>query len=475
MKTKKLGKTLGLWAVLAGSIFLISPMFAVVDVLPDFIGYALILFGVSKLADINDKIALSAKYFRRLVMLGLARMFAILLVYGMSSPVERPTLQLLCSFVLCLLDCITLIPAWKNLSAGLLYLSTRHGGQAVFDKAYGQKRPTSQQTLLERVTQSTIVFLIAREVFSVLPEFSVLNSEHGGADVSLRVTLYDFIGFMRLVCGIIVLVWGIAWVVRFIRFCLHMGKDKTFFAVMTEKYRQEVLTRPELFARRSVKRAMVFMCVGVAFSVDFFLSELHTTPICVTPDFLMGLSILVGLLIIRRYVKGSKWVAATLSAAVYIPLALAEWIMQLSYMDVSDMRGAYYNINLYNRWTRMVGLRVTLSVMSVIMMFLLLRLLGDAIERYTGFSVSAYDSAHPNLRVKEIHRELKRRLWVVLGAGIVTAVASVVYIATLPIAADSLWELAGVVDTVVPLIYATIFVHATSQIFRQIDYKYMLS
>lgn len=475
MKTKKLSAKLGLGAVLAGSLFLISPMFAVIDVWPDFIGYALILWGVGKFADMNAKIADAATYFRRMVLLGVARMVAVLVVYGMASPTERPTMQLLCSFVLCVLDCMTLIPAWKNLSGGLLYLATRHGGEALFDVSYKKKNIKRDKTLLDKITKSTVVFLVAREVLSTLPEFSVLTSPQGGADVTTRTSLYEYIGFMRQMCSIIVVIWGIVWLVKFLRFGFHLGHDKLFFEQMREKYQNEVLTRPELFARRGVKSAMVFMCIGMAFSVDFFLADIYTIPLCVTPDFLLGLLVMVGLLIIRKYVKSSRFISTMIVTVVYTALAAMEWAMQLIYIDMRDMRWAYHDEVFFERWQHMIVVKVLTSLAFIVLMVFLVKLLGDAVNRYTGFSVTAHDSQNPNERIKELHRELKKRLWVAFGVGVASAISSVMYIITLPLSSNTLWELVGVVDIAIPMILAVVFVHATMQIFEQIDYKYMLS
>ena len=471
MKAKKLSPKLGLGAVLVGSFFLISPIFAIIDVLPDFIGYAFILFGVSKLADINDKIAESAALFRRLVILGLVRWGVVFFVYGVSSPIERPTLQLLCSFVLCVLDCVTLIPAWKSLSAGILYLSTRHGGEAVFDKAYtGQ--PKHDKTLLERMTSATLTFLVAREVLSVLPEFAVLNSSKGGADVATRTALYDYIGFMRSACGLIVLVWGVIWFIGFVRFARHVGKDKVFFAAVTEKYGAEVLSRPELFARRGVKRAMICMCAGLVFSVDIVVSDLYTDPVCVTPDFLMGLLLLAGLWLMRKYVHRGKFAVAFILTLLYTALTVAEWITPLSWMNVGNL---YHNAQEYQLWTTAVRLRGVVSVLSVAVILSLVRLLCDVIVRYTGFSVTDYDSAQPSLRIRELHKSLRNRLWLSVGFGAATAASSVVAIEVSPFAAYTMWEAWIVVDVALPILYAVTFIYATVKIFEQIDYKYMLS
>ncbi len=484
MGTKKLNPTLGLWAVLVGSFFLISPIFAVIDILPDFIGYAFICYGVSKFADMEDRLERAAKLFRRMALLGVARLIAIVVTYGMSSPVERPAMQLLCSFVLCVLDVMTLIPAWKHMSEGLLYLATRNDGKAVFDVSY---RPNSkardpryiEKTLLEKISHATLIFLVAREVLAVLPEFAVLNATEGGADVGLRTTLYEYIGFMRVVCAAAVTIWGIVWLVRFVRFAIHLGKDKAFFAAMREKYTQEVLIKPELFARRGIKRGMVFMCVGFAFALDFFLNDLYVTPICVMPDFLMGLLIGVGLLLIRKYVKGNRWVFAVVTTGVYTAVSATEWVLQFNVFKMSDIayRFNYFirDIDLYNRWTYMMAVRVAVGVACMVMMFALIHLLSDVIKRYTGFTVAIEHNPATQMRIKALHKELRTKLWVSFGFGCATAVSSVVYLFAYTQSMQSLWQMWGLVDIVMAVVFAITFIYATMQIFKQIDYKYLLS
>lgn len=473
MKEKTLGRWLGMGLILAGACFLISPMMAIVDVLPDFIGYALILGGVYRLADLEERIEEASRLFRRLVILGLVRMALIFFVYGMSSPEEQPTLQLLCSFVLATLDCMALIPAWKKLGAGLIYLATRHDGRAVFDKKYPGSRKKiyeSSRTLTEKTTSFTVFFLVTREVLSVLPEFAVLSHEKGGAEAGTGTMLYEYIGFMRQICGMVVLVLGIIWLIQFIRYARHLARDTAFFDTLREKYEREVLTRPELFARRGVKRALVFMCAALIFSVDFFLDD-----VCITPDFLMGILLLVGLLLLRKYTKGETWRVAAVATVAYIPISAIEWLLQMSYLNLTDTRWAYRDADIYDRWTVMLLVRLVSLAAGLLVLFLILRVLKNVIRQYTGFSVTARDSAEPNARVAETHRALTRGLWIAFGGAVVAAVSSVVYLYTLPVASGTLWEVWIFVDALAPIISAALFIYATAQIFRQIDYKYMLS
>ncbi|MBE6557681.1 MAG: hypothetical protein E7661_01540 [Ruminococcaceae bacterium] len=470
MRKKRLSPTLGLGFMIAGVVFLVSPMLAVVDVLPDFIGYALIMKGIYCLSDMDDRVSEARGLFRRMVILGLARFAAIFFIFGMASPTERPTLQLLCAFAFAVLDCITLIPAWKSLCNGFIYLGTRHDSTAIFDRCYPGRKIRSNKTLTERTFSYTLFFLVAREVMSVLPELAVLNHESGGADAGNRTMVYEFIGLMRGMSAVLVLILGIVWLARIIPFLRHLMKDRPFFDKLCHKYETEVLTRPELFARRSVKLAMVFLCVGLCFTLDFFLDD-----VCVTPDFMLGILSIIGLLILRKHVKTPFWKGALAVAGAYILLTAGEWILQLGYFKMSDGGSAYRHAEVYEHWMTMNYVRGVTVLCGILLLFMLVMVLMMAVNQYTGFSVTAYDSAHPNARVAELHKALHSRLWVAFGLGVAASLASLVHMLVLPVMDGSLWELWIFADVVLSGVFVAFFIHTVSVIFEQIDYKYMLS
>ncbi len=473
MRQKKLSPTLGLGFVIAGVFFLVSPMLSVVDVLPDFIGYALILKGVYCLADMNEQISDAARLFRRLLILSIVRLGLMFFIFGMASETEQPTLRLLCAFVLAVLDIMAIIPAWRGLGNGFIYLGTRLEGRAVFDKRYphsNKKIFENSKTLTEKTFNFTVFFLITREVLSVLPEFTVLSHELGGADAGNRTAVYEFIGLMRGMCAVLVVIIGIIWLVKFIRYILHLMGDKPFFERLTHKYETEVLTRPELFARRGVKRALIFLCIGIILTADLFLDD-----VCITPDLLFGLLAIIALLMLRKHIKSPMWTAAMVASVAYIPLCAGEWLLQITYFTMSDGVWAYRNDEVYAQWTNMNFVRAVTLLAGLLLFFLLVKVMMEAVSKYTGFSVTAHDCANPSARVLEVHRDLHRRLWISLGFFAVASVASMVYMLTLPQAHDSLWEAWIFVDVVLTGVFAAVFIHTVTLIFDQIDYKYLLS
>lgn len=470
MKQRRVSPTLGLGYMILGAFFLISPYFAVVDVLPDFIGYAFILKGLYCLSDMNDRIEEAFRLFRRLLILSCVRVALLLLIFGMAAPAERPTMQLLCCFVMAVLDCMAIIPAWKHLSGGLIYLGTRHEGKAVFDKCYPGGEPQSYRSLTERTFSFTTVFLVVREILSVLPELTVLSHSLGGAEMERPVGLYDYIGLLRGVSAAIVLVFGVIWLFKFIRYFCYLLKDRPFFENLRQKYEAEVLTRPELFARRGVKCAMIFLCVALVFTFDLFLDD-----VCVTPDFLFGILSIVALLILRKYIKTPWWGVAMVMSVLYIPLTACEWLMQIFYFRFSEGASAYRRADVYYQWLNMNVVRAVTLIVGIILTVLLVKVLGEVVRRYTGFSVTAHDSASPSERVREVHKDLCTRLWVAFGLFVLASAVSQLYMAVLPVMENTLWELVGLADFVMTGVFVAFFIHTVTVIFEQIDYKYMLS
>ncbi len=470
MSQRRVRPTLGLGWVMIGAFFLISPYFAVADVLPDFIGYAFILKGLYCLSDMNDRIEEASRLFRRLLILSCVRVVLLLFIFGVAAPAERPTMQLLCCFVMAILDCMTLIPAWKNLSGGLIYLGTRHEGKAVFDKCYPGGEPRSALSLTESTFLFTTVFLVAREILSVLPELTVLSHSLGGAEMERPIGLYDYIGLLRGISAAIVLVFGVIWLFKFIRYFSHLLKDGIFFENLRQKYEAEVLTRPELFARRGVKCAMIFLCVALVFTVDFFLDD-----VCVTPDFIFGILSVIALLILRKYIKTPWWNAAMALSVLYIPLTACEWLLQQFYFRLSEGASAYRRADVYYQWVNMNVVRAVTLIVGLVLMVLLVKVLEEIVRRYTGFSVTAYDSAQPSERVREVHKDLTTRLWIAFGLGVLSSAASQIYMAVLPVMENTLWEMWGAADFLLTGIFVAFFVHTVTLIFEQIDYKYMLS
>ena len=103
LKPKKTGKYLGLGIAAISAIFLFNPDIAIIDVLPDFIGYTLLAVSLRFVRDLSPHFENAWRKFRILAVMTAFKTLSLLWVFGgLTSAQERPTMMLLLSFCFCL-------------------------------------------------------------------------------------------------------------------------------------------------------------------------------------------------------------------------------------------------------------------------------------------------------------------------------------------------------------------------------------
>lgn len=482
-RRERLGRYLGLAWVIVGACFLFDPYLTVIDLLPDCIGYLLIYVGIYRIADLDDRLAEASRGIRRLALLGVARLLCTFLAFGFVSSSERPMFILLTLFVFAVLDCMVTIPMWKNVGEGLIYLGSRLDGQAVFERPGSDDKKS--RSITERFVRFSTVFFVAREALAVLPEFSVLSSIAGGADPDGYVsTRYDYIGLMRGMGIVASVILGICWLVMLIRFARRLRSDIPFFDRLRDKYRAEVLSRPDLLAMRAVKRAFVWLCVGVALTADFYVDSVN-----VIPDFLAAVAFLMAALTLRGFSKSSK--TSVIASNAYGVIALATWLSQIFYFNIDQTGDAMRDEVMYARWTVEIGVIAACAVAAVATFALLVGVTKGFVHRYTGVSITHAYHPTESGRVRELHRHLDRRLSFMLICCVLCAVSTVFHWAVIPYIGEIppspdipafvtllqqfLVEAYWAIDLAVHLLFFGVTVSTTNEIFEQIEYKYLLS
>lgn len=464
-KTKKQNHRMGLGFFAAGVCLVWLPTVAVIDLSPAWLGYLLMCRGLYQLADLDENIEDARRLFMRMAILSAARLVSIPLLFGFLAASERPVMILTIAFVLAIADLVTLIPAWKKLCTGLIYLATRHDGTGPFIS-----KGRSPRNLTEKATTFTIIFFCIKESMTVLPELTVLTSTVGGADSSSAFYfpyLYNYISLMRGFAALVVLIFGVVWLVRMWKQMRRIIADRPFFERLDKKYADEVLTRPDLFAKRRIKATLICTCVALAFSVDFYLDDIN-----VIPDFLIGAFFLAVILLLRRYVRPTLLKQAGAASAVYTAVSAAAWIIGVVNPPLGDLSSPTDDLGLY---ALVCSAQLFSRLTFVIALWTIIRVWKEVVRHYTGFSVTNHDVDHPDRHVSEVHKELNRRLGLVLVIGAVAAAVSVIYSVTLPWASSTLWEIWVLVDIIAQIGLFVSFIAATNAILEQVEYKYMLS
>ncbi len=312
--------------ILAGLVFLFNPHIHIIDILPDLIGYALILHGMSKLSDLERNLLSAKKRFQNLAWLSAGKLACLLIL-----PIFDETLYLIFTFVFGLFEMLWLIPALIDLFHGISFLEerytkhrTRHTANAeprfggIFDKTdfaegrvyfevYQKSRENEEYPADEEVVflpsgkatisaayegfaardeQKTpyyyesqearvisVIFVAVRAICACLPELTAIMSV-GDSYVHTNAT-NDYAGLRYLLEAVLAVaagVVGIVWLFRMVKYFRVFMQDKPFLDTLSAKYDAEIMPNKALWVKRKTLSLCLFSTIALAFMTCIRLS-----------------------------------------------------------------------------------------------------------------------------------------------------------------------------------------------------------
>ena len=312
--------------ILAGMIFLFNPHINIIDVLPDVIGYILILHGLSKISDLERNLLSAKDKFFKLAWLSAAKLACLLI-----TPIFDETLYLIFTFCFGLLEVMWMIPAFVDMFHGISFLEerytrhrTRHtAGSAlragglldktdfaegrVYFEVYGKTRENAEIPADEELVRLpggnvtvcaayegftardenktpyfyesaearviSVIFAIVRAVCACLPEVTAIMST-GDSYVHSNYT-NDYSGLRYLLeaaLAVVAGVIGIMWLIRMIRYFRVFMKDTPFLEKLSEKYDAEIVPNKALWVKRRTLSFCLFSSAAFAFLTCIRLS-----------------------------------------------------------------------------------------------------------------------------------------------------------------------------------------------------------
>ena len=142
--------------LIIGLIFLINPNINIVDLLPDAVGIALIISAISKPALVYDCMYSTKLSFQKLLYVEIAKAAALILL-----PISDDTMVLTLTFAFLILELIFAPNAFYKLLDSIVYTGSLNNSSSVF------KNLTDTKVMC-------MVFVIARPILNVIPEFTAL-------------------------------------------------------------------------------------------------------------------------------------------------------------------------------------------------------------------------------------------------------------------------------------------------------------
>ena len=361
--------------ILAGLFFFINPNIASLDVLPDFIGAALVIAGFLRLAEIDEKAKKAQKMLTILAFVCAGRALTLLL----PDKVSGSAWSLIFTFCFGIGEAILFVYAMFMLYDGIVYQGMRCSSEKVYT-GFGAFKAL---TVLVAALKSTLCFL---------PELTNLVTGYGDVDATGggRAQTAEFTHGALLVLNVaVVTLYGIGWWIYMLRYFRTVGKAEDLMRYVAGVYDEEVANKPGVLTYRALKGAGLLFAAGL-----FFLLPLRLDGIDYLPDFAAGILLVLAVLYLHR-VCGKAGTRALIAGGVYTLLAAGEWIYELIFFRsfvVGDGTSFYGDAPTYllthpeklPLYYGLVAVSVLKYLALALLLFFICRLVPPIITGHTG-------------------------------------------------------------------------------------------
>lgn len=429
---------MGFGYIFTGFIFLFNPNINILDIMPDFIGYALIIIGLYRLRDLAPAIADSLRGFMRLLVLSLLKTAVLFLISGLSDK----GFLLVFSFVFTLAEVAFMLSAFSNFFDGMFFVGTMYNGSETV------KHLTSAKT-------ATVLFILIRGVFTLLPELIYLYVTE-----DLGYVLSEYKGVLNILSVLIVFAAGIVWLVNMRKFYKVAVRDGHFISSMNTYYNEYIKPNYNLFLKRRMKTALSLFAAGF-----LFLPDLYIDGIDYLPDTIGLLLILAGIIMLAKYMKESKLPLAVCSVSALF--SAAGWYYVKVYAGRYYAFGVSKNMESYRMYLISIAVSAAEAVLLILLLIVMTRYFLSLIKAHTGRET---ESVFASIITKDEHQKKMMRSKVIAFAvlGIIAALSGAAYTVCL-----YLWPEYWMVNTAVSIIWLIMASRLIYGLGEETEHKYM--
>ncbi|MBR5043917.1 MAG: hypothetical protein IKX66_01100 [Clostridia bacterium] len=398
--------------MLVGMFLLLTPSINLFDLLPDFIGCALILSAVFDAAEVLPYFGDLRDKLKTYFWVSLSRypaLFAMMSIYAGDS--SQRSIVAVFAVGYAIVDLICLLPAMGYFWEAFFYFGERFDCPEAIAPV-GRIRPETLQRL-------TTVFFIVREAGSCLPEFALVPVTPGdlsSSTVSFWLTLYPKLAVLS---AVIVLGFGIWLFTVFCRYFSRLSKTGNADRLISERYETESERINGLHTFEGLRIFFVLLAVTVALGIDVIFDRAN-----VLPDLFSAVLLIVSLLFLRRRFNGVYVGSCAICAGVYAAVSAVTTVLTTVFYNrykIDDLAdGVPGAVKLY-RWVMISGgveMLLAISV-SILLFFVLARLIP--------LSIAAKGNGLPR-QTREVEQHFNMKNAFFLAVSILGAIATFVEI-----------------------------------------------
>ncbi len=360
--TDKKTSSLGLTLIAAGFVFLVNPCIHIIDILPDFLGFILMCFGVDKLSDLEGRFAAAKKGFIELAVISAVKTLGLLLL-----PHIDEIFVILLVFSFGLLEAMFFIPAMKNLFEGFRYFGLRSGSSVPVDRSEGVQ------------ALACVVFCL-RIAMAFLPEVPKLFVNSTSAVIGSGVTTdwTDFTVIFYVMACITVLAVGIPAAVKMWIYIRRVAKDPVFVSYTEAKFAETVAGDEAFAAQKQMRAVNVVVTLGAVFLINLYFDYVNWMPCAIAAAFFA-----VAAAILRRNSKFAY--PCIISAILWAIPSVMSMVKQISYASL-NYKPEHFRYAIGKTeflYPEIIGLSVADAVLMAVTLVLFALCIKDTLKAHT--------------------------------------------------------------------------------------------
>lgn len=410
MNARKKNISFGMIAV--AFVFLFNPNIAIIDPLPDLIGYVILSIALSKISMISETLYDAKRAFERLVILDAGKIISIFWVFGIDAVSERNTSLLLWSFVFGFLEIIFAVPAYLKLFEGLSSLGNFHPNTAIHGKKARKKN-----SYTDSIKSFSAFFVVFKAIFTIMPELTAIDSITYD-ETSRFFDMYRYIGVIRGLCVIPILIIGFVWLVSVIKYFIRVSNDKAFRDSLNAEYSQRKITKTGAFIIKDVKIATVFMVIASIFSIDFNMDGIN-----ILPDILVVVLLGLSLFYFSKTAKVNK-AFSVIVFSLFVVITLFEDYIRYYFAENYYYNAINKNAEAFNVYLITVIAVAIEGILLVLLYVAMARSLRFVISEHTGYVVGReIESEGEKKQILAVQSNLNKNFFVLIDFAVICALA----------------------------------------------------
>lgn len=306
-----------------GIMFIASPFYGWLDVLPNFIGAIILIYGINKATYLYEQFLKAKKCLWRLFWFSGVRF-----IFSLILPAS---FRIVIAFGFGVVELIFIIPGILYLFEGISYSRLRLGVDM------------GKKDITDTVKKILLSGIILQYVLSVLPESITLLIGYNFADLNNTIVKAaedkrNLSAGFSFAAGIVIFIFLLFLIINYIHRITKSGEYKKLLSV---RFDEEVSLRSEVYKSLNMKSALVLFYLAIGFSMSFYNNRIECLPNVISAALLM-------FFVFMLYGKSKVMLYLNIPVAVWGILSVMSLIFQIGYFERYSVSDAYWSY-IYGR------------------------------------------------------------------------------------------------------------------------------